>query len=73
VHGWDLAQAVGENVLLDPDICEYCLDFWFPMATSLPDSGYYAAAVMPPEEADASTRLLALLGRRVETPDVNAN
>jgi uncharacterized protein (TIGR03086 family) len=64
VHGWDLARAVGDEVLLDPEICEYCLDFWFPMAATLPDSGYYAPAVMPPDDADPATRLLALLGRR---------
>jgi uncharacterized protein (TIGR03086 family) len=69
VHGWDLAQALGEDVLLDPEICEYCLDFWFPMASGLPDSGYYAPAVMPPEDSDAPTRLLALLGRRAGGPD----
>lgn len=63
VHGWDVAKAVGDDVLLDPEICEYCLDFWFPMAASLPESGYYAPSVMPSEGADAGTRLLALLGR----------
>jgi uncharacterized protein (TIGR03086 family) len=68
VHGWDIAQALGEDVLLDPDICEYCLDFWFPMASTLPGSGYYSDAVMPPEGADAPTRLLALLGRRIADP-----
>lgn len=44
VHGWDIARAVGEEVILDPELCEYCLDFWFPMAASLTSSGFYAAA-----------------------------
>jgi uncharacterized protein (TIGR03086 family) len=63
VHGWDIAKALGTEVILDPEICEYCLDFWFPLASTLPESGYYKASVMPPEGADVATRLLALLGR----------
>ncbi len=64
VHAWDIATAVGEDVLLDPELCEYCLDFWFPMAATLPSSGYYAAARMPADDADPAARLLALLGRQ---------
>ncbi|HEV8299030.1 MAG TPA: TIGR03086 family metal-binding protein [Acidimicrobiales bacterium] len=64
VHGWDVATALGESVTLDPELCQYCLDFWFPMAATLPDSGFYKAALMPPDGADVSARLLALLGRR---------
>jgi uncharacterized protein (TIGR03086 family) len=63
VHGWDIATALGESVLLDPELCEYCLDFWFPMASTLPASGHFKAPVLPAEGADPSTRLLALLGR----------
>jgi uncharacterized protein (TIGR03086 family) len=64
VHGWDLATALGHEVILDPDIAEYCLDFWFPMASTLPSSGFFAPALMPPEGAPAGVRLLALLGRQ---------
>jgi uncharacterized protein (TIGR03086 family) len=69
VHGWDVATALGDGtpgggVVLDPELCEYCLDFWFPMASTLPESGYFASALLPPDGADAATRLLALLGRR---------
>ena len=65
VHGWDLAKALGEEVILDPELCEYCLDFWFPMAATLPSSGFYKDAKMPPEDADVATRLLSFLGREV--------
>ena len=65
VHGWDIAQAIGEEVMLDPELCEYALDFWFPMATTLPSSGYYSAARMPADDAGPAERLLALLGRDV--------
>ncbi len=63
VHGWDIARALDHEVLLDPELCEYCLDFWYPMATTLPASGYYAAARMPAPDAGPAARLLALLGR----------
>jgi uncharacterized protein (TIGR03086 family) len=65
VHAWDIAQAVGEDVLLDPELCEYALDFWFPMATTLSSSGYYSPALMPAADAGPAERLLALLGRQV--------
>jgi len=64
VHGWDVATACGHDVLLDPEIAEYCLDFWQPLATGLVDSGYWSPPVMPPSD-DAGTRLLSLLGRVV--------
>ena len=64
VHAWDLAQALGEDVILDPELCDYALEFWFPMAKTLSSSGFYGAALMPADDADVATRLLALLGRR---------
>lgn len=63
VHAWDLATAIGEEVMLDPELCEYALDFWFPMASTLASSGFYAPAQMPAEGAGPAERLLALLGR----------
>ena len=35
--GHDLREltARGHDVLLDPEVCEYCLDFWQPMASTL--------------------------------------
>jgi uncharacterized protein (TIGR03086 family) len=65
VHAWDIATAVGDTIVLDPEICEYCLDFWFPMAQTLPESGHFSSALLPPDDSDVATRLLALLGRRV--------
>ena len=65
VHGWDLARACGRDLVLDDELAEYCLAFWWPLATGLPDSGFYATAVMPRDGAPAGERLLALLGRTV--------
>lgn len=63
VHGWDIARACGRDVLLDPEIADYCLDFWQPMASTLASSGFFAPIVPPAPGADAPSRLLALLGR----------
>jgi uncharacterized protein (TIGR03086 family) len=66
VHAWDIARARHVDVLLDPEIAEYCLDFWLPLASGLPSSGYFAPAVMPPDDADPGLRLLSLLGRPLD-------
>ena len=63
VHAWDIARARGNDLALDPEIAEYCLDFWMPLASGLPASGYFGAASMPPDDADPGIRLLSLLGR----------
>lgn len=63
VHAWDISRAIGEEAMLDPELCEYCLDFWFPMATTLPSSGYYRPALLPADGTGPAERLLALLGR----------
>jgi uncharacterized protein (TIGR03086 family) len=63
VHSWDIARAREVDVLLDPEIAEYCLDFWQPMASGLPASGYFGPAMLPPDGADPGLRLLSLLGR----------
>ena len=65
VHAWDIARARGADVLLDPEIAEYCLDFWQPMAPGLPASGFFGTAIAPPHGADPGLRLLSLLGRPV--------
>lgn len=63
VHAWDIARACGRDLMLDPEIAEYCLDFWMPLASGLPASGHFSAPSMPPAEADPGMRLLSLLGR----------
>jgi uncharacterized protein (TIGR03086 family) len=63
VHAWDIARARGDDVVLDPAIAGYCLDFWQPMAAGLPASGFFGPAVEPPAAADPGRRLLSLLGR----------
>ncbi|MBC8364603.1 MAG: TIGR03086 family protein [Actinobacteria bacterium] len=67
VHGWDLARACGIDVEVPGDPAERCLDFWLPLVGSMDDSavlrGSFGEPVLPPEDAPAGVRLLALLGR----------
>lgn len=65
VHGWDIAQAVTRPIELPDDLADWCLDFWQPMAASLPSSGYFAEALHPGADATPGARLLGLLGRTV--------
>jgi uncharacterized protein (TIGR03086 family) len=65
VHAWDIARACGRDLSLDDDLAEYCLEFWWPLAKGLVDSGHFKAAVMPSETAAPGERLLALLGRQI--------
>jgi uncharacterized protein (TIGR03086 family) len=65
VHAWDISRACGRDLSLDDDLAEYCLDFWFPLASGLVESGHFKAAMMPTESASPGERLLALLGRQI--------
>jgi uncharacterized protein (TIGR03086 family) len=64
VHGWDLAVALGMATDLDPQMVAAALEVVEPVADMLRASGSYGGEVDVPDDADAQTRLLALLGRR---------
>lgn len=63
LHGWDLAQAIGVDDRLDPELVDACAA-WF---TTVED-GYRQAGAIGPRaaiapDADAQARLLARFGR----------
>ncbi|GAA1290094.1 TIGR03086 family metal-binding protein [Saccharothrix xinjiangensis] len=64
VHTWDLARAVGADERIDPGLAEAVLEYVTPNAEDWAASGLFAPPVPVPDDADAQTRLLALLGRR---------
>lgn len=64
VHAWDLADGIGADPHLDDSLVRDMLGFIEPQAEHLADSGMFATPVEVSEDADARTRLLALLGRR---------
>ncbi|MFE0171015.1 TIGR03086 family metal-binding protein [Streptomyces sp. NPDC059002] len=65
VHAWDLSRAIGADETLPAELVDFAVREVTPYAGELAKSGLFAAAVEPPPDADAQTRLLALLGRDV--------
>lgn len=65
LHTWDLARATGQDETLDPGRCATMLDGMEPWDEALRSSGQYGPRVEVPDDADAQTRLLAFIGRRV--------
>ena len=65
MHTWDLARATGQPEQLDEARAEEMLVGMEPMDAMLRQSGHYGPKVEPPPGADATTRLMAFIGRPV--------
>jgi uncharacterized protein (TIGR03086 family) len=65
MHTWDLARATGQPEQLDEAMAAEMLAGMEPMDEVLRSSGHYGPRVEPPSGADATTRLMAFVGRRV--------
>lgn len=65
VHAWDLARAIQADERLDERLVAEVLVFVEPQVGQLAGTGLFAAPIDVAEDANAQTRLLALLGRRV--------
>ncbi len=66
VHGWDIGRAVGRTVTFDEELAAAA----FAIASTYPDTpvlrgpgGAFAQPVWVSDDADATARLVALLGR----------
>jgi uncharacterized protein (TIGR03086 family) len=64
IHGWDLAEASGQDTTLDPALVNACLEVIEPQVEAFRAAGAIGPAVPAAPEADPQTRLLAMLGRR---------
>jgi uncharacterized protein (TIGR03086 family) len=64
VHGWDIAKASGQDTRLDQELVAACLPVATQLATQFRSAGVFGEDLPVPAEADAQTRLLAVLGRR---------
>lgn len=64
VHAWDLARGIQADERLDDQLVGDGLAFIEPQVEHLAGSGLFAPPVAVADDADAVTRLLALLGRR---------
>jgi uncharacterized protein (TIGR03086 family) len=64
IHGWDIAKASGQDTRLDPDLVEACLPIARELTSQFRGAGVFGEELPVSGDADAQTRLLALLGRR---------
>ena len=63
IHGWDLAQATGQQSPLDAPLVDDVAAILAPQIDMLEGSGMFGTRVEVPAGADAQTTLLAQLGR----------
>ncbi len=63
VHTWDLSQAAGHEIVLDPEMCAMFLSGLPTEKTALSKTGMYEPVWEVPADSDSQTKLLALLGR----------
>ncbi|MER7461347.1 TIGR03086 family metal-binding protein [Streptomyces sp. NPDC097981] len=64
VHAWDLSRAIGADDRLPDGLVAFALDEVTPYADGLAAGGMFAEPLEVPADANAQTRLLALVGRR---------
>ena len=64
IHGWDIARATDQDTRLDPDLVAACLPIAERLTARWRSFGIFGEAVEVASDADAQTRLLALVGRR---------
>lgn len=63
VHGWDLAQATGQDPRLDEELVEVVYADWKPQEAMLRGTGMFGPPPEVPADAGPQTRMLALFGR----------
>ena len=65
VHTWDVAQATGQTVSLDPDLVAFCVSTFLPdMPERGREAGIVGPAVAVADGAPEHVRLLGAMGRR---------
>ncbi|WP_236239521.1 TIGR03086 family metal-binding protein [Streptomyces sp. CC228A] len=63
VHAWDLARGIGADDTIPAPLVDFALQEYGPHAEEFAAGGLFAPALPAPPDADAQTKLLALLGR----------
>jgi uncharacterized protein (TIGR03086 family) len=64
VHTWDLAASIDADTALPPELVDFATATLTPLAELWRSAGVLGPPVDVPDDADAQTKLLALLGRR---------
>ncbi|WP_445398312.1 TIGR03086 family metal-binding protein [Streptomyces sp. LE64] len=65
IHGWDLARATGQDEVLDSEAVAVATEILLPEDGDIRMPRAFGAKVPSAVDADAQTRLLNFLGRRV--------
>ena len=64
VHGWDLAQATGQETKLPKDLVEACYEAFAPRFAQMAGSKSFGAQVEVAASASTQVKLLAGFGRK---------
>ena len=64
IHGWDLAEATGQDTTLDPELVNAAYEILQGEADMVRASGMFGEDLEVHEGAGAQTRLLAFIGRQ---------
>jgi len=64
IHGWDIARGSGQDTRLDPELVEVCLPIATQLTNQFRDAGVFGENLPVGPDADAQTRLLAMMGRQ---------
>jgi uncharacterized protein (TIGR03086 family) len=64
VHSWDLARGVGADERLDPELVDFTHSYLAPQIEAWRSAGAVGPALEVPDDADAQTKLLAMMGRK---------
>lgn len=64
VHAWDLAQGIGADDGLDPELVSAIHTVFAPQVEAVQGLGIFDPPLPADDQADIQTRLLAMLGRR---------
>ncbi|MFF4243959.1 TIGR03086 family metal-binding protein [Streptomyces sp. NPDC001822] len=65
IHGWDLARATGQDEALDAEAVAVATEILLPEDGDIRMPRAFGAKISSAADADAQTRLLNFLGRRV--------
>jgi uncharacterized protein (TIGR03086 family) len=63
IHGWDLARGIGTDDTIDPAFADQLYAEVGPREDEIKSYGLYGDRIIPPDDADMQTKLLAVLGR----------
>jgi uncharacterized protein (TIGR03086 family) len=64
IHGWDIAQATGQDTHLDPELVAACGPVAQQLTSQFRGAGVFGEDLTASASADPQTQLLALVGRR---------